>query len=119
MTEPTQREYTSEEFRDLLVKLFGQDTDWGVASKAAPYFGVDHRTVYRWLSSGRTIDGPTAIIASMLDDNTALESLMDQVWLYLREAEKVHGDAGQAAKVFHRELRRQRTKHDQAKGLKA
>lgn len=58
--------FTPEEFREILVNLYGPTTDWELAHLAAPDFNVKHLTVYRWLTGDRQISGTPAAVAHHL-----------------------------------------------------
>jgi hypothetical protein len=57
---------TPERLRDDLTKLYGPDTDWALAVKAAPDFGVTTLTVYRWLQGTRRMGGAAMRVLSHL-----------------------------------------------------
>jgi hypothetical protein len=73
MAESGRLTYTSDEFRDILVSLYGPTSDWELASLAAPDFNVRHLTVYRWLTGDRQISGTPAAVTYLLKHPPAKE----------------------------------------------
>lgn len=63
MPRSDQWSYTPEQFREILINLYGPASDWELSSQAAPDFNVKHLTVYRWLTGDRQISGTPAAVA--------------------------------------------------------
>ena len=59
-------QYTPDEFRELLTRIYGPATDWDLAGKAAKDFNVDQNTVYRWLKGVHPVTGTAAGLAYRL-----------------------------------------------------
>ena len=66
------RSYTPDEFRKILVILYGPMDDWHLAWRAAADFNLSQLRIYRWLQQGKPITGPAVPLAdSLIGDHYA------------------------------------------------
>jgi hypothetical protein len=70
--QPVLRSYTVDEFRNILMTLYGPLDDWFLAGHAAADFNTSQLRIYRWLQRGKPITGPAVALAdSLIGDHYA------------------------------------------------
>ena len=60
------REYTADEFRKILIILYGPLDDWYLAGEASIAFNCTQLRIYRWLQRSTPISGPAVALADKL-----------------------------------------------------
>lgn len=88
--------YTADEFREVLVELYGPMKDWDLAGAAVEDLGVTQETVNRYLTGGSTASGSIARLAEkLLAEHNARKDFDDVVkQIAMVFANRIMGDFG-------------------------